>query len=90
MDVNQMFAQIIEQNKRIESGLSAWLTDDEVAKRFKVSKDTIRRWRDNKGFPFSQLEGVRRYNTKKVDAWFERHSPEAIKREMLASIKKVA
>ena len=53
---------------------AAWLNMDEVCKRFDVKEGTIYKWMKSEKMPYSRIETVTRFNTTKVDAWFEKKS----------------
>jgi excisionase family DNA binding protein len=63
---------------------SAWLTDELVAERFKVSKQTVYRWikAEKNRMPFCQNGEVRRYYPKEVDEWFMGFSEKGILKVM--------
>jgi hypothetical protein len=53
----------------------AWITEEAVAREYKVSTRTVRRWRRS-GMPSRKFEGVRRYRLSECESWHEqRRSP---------------
>lgn len=57
---------------------SVWLTDRELAERWKMSLSTINIWRKEYNIPCSQIGDIRRYQSTLVDEWFANYSAQGI------------
>jgi excisionase family DNA binding protein len=50
------------------------LTKKEVAEKLGVSEKTIQRWMKERLIPYSKLNGIVRFDEKKIDMWVERRT----------------
>ena len=57
---------------------SIWLTDKELAERWKMSISTLNRWREDYTIPCSQIGDIRRYQAHVIDEWFANYSAQNI------------
>lgn len=48
------------------------LTRKEVAKKIGVSERTIGRWIDERKIPYSNINGIIRFDPEKIDMWLNR------------------
>ncbi len=78
--------RVEEQNRILleRQNVNAWLTDELVAERFGVSKQTVYRWikAEKNKMPFCQYGEVRRYYPQEVDEWFKGFSEKNILKVM--------
>lgn len=57
---------------------SVWLTDKELAERWKISLSTLNIWRVKYNIPCSQIGDIRRYQASIVDGWYANYSAQGI------------
>lgn len=57
---------------------SVWLTDKELAERWKMSLSTLNIWRVKYNIPCSQIGDIRRYQASVVDEWYANYSGQGI------------
>lgn len=57
---------------------SVWLTDKELAERWKMSLSTLNIWRVKYNIPCSQIGDIRRYQASVVDEWYANYSAQGI------------
>jgi excisionase family DNA binding protein len=50
------------------------LTKKKVAEKLGVSERTIERWMKDRLIPYSRINGLVRFDEKKIDMWLERRS----------------
>ncbi len=70
----------IESSEKLFQAInqSVWLTDRELAQRWKMSLSTLNIWRKEYNIPCSQIGDIRRYQSDVVDEWLAKYSAQGI------------